>query len=283
LRGRHIPCPLHQENTPSFKVYEEDSDSGNFYCYGCQKSGDIISFVVYKEGCSAGQALAKLSKTFHINLITRENTPDTLVSSLELILGKKKHESPKEVTELVHWQVVAEKASREFDTLESEMVPYLIKKKLHHIGTKSKYDILIIPMMDINDKLWAFQQIQADGTKMFLENAKKKDLMMRLGEPNSTFAFICEGWATGASVFISTGITTYVAFSASNLDSVSEQVKNKYPGIRVVVAGDNDESGRMHHQSAVYPSQYKTDWSDVFVNEGSEKVKNLLIHPRFRV
>jgi phage/plasmid primase-like uncharacterized protein len=283
LTGKHIPCPLHQENTPSFKVYEEDSESGNFYCYGCQKSGDIISFTSFKENCTAGQALAKLSKTFHVNLITKESTPDTLVSSLELILGKKKHVVPKEITELVHWQIISEKATKEFDSLGSETVPYLVKKKLHHINTKSKYDILIVPMMDIDEKLWAFQQIQADGTKMFLENAKKKDLMLRLGEPNTTFAFVCEGWATGASVFISTGITTYVAFNASNLDSVSEQVKNKYLGIRIVVAGDNDESGRMHHQNAVYPDKYKTDWSDVFMGEGPEKVKNGLIHPRFRV
>lgn len=283
LTGRHIPCPLHSENTPSFKVYEEDTESGNFYCYGCQKSGDIISFVTFKENCTPGQALFKLSKTFHIDLVTKEDIKDTLVSSLEIILGKKKVITPKEISELVHWQVMSERASKEFESLGAEDVPYLTKKKLHHIETKSKYDILIVPMRDIDEKLWSFQQIQADGVKKFLPDSKKNDLMLRLGPPSSEFSFVCEGWATGASVFISTGVTTYVAFTASNLDSVSEQLKGKYPGIRIVVAGDNDESGRMHHQNAIYPDKYKTDWSDVFMNEGSEKVKNGLIHPRFRV
>jgi phage/plasmid primase-like uncharacterized protein len=283
LNGKHIPCPLHSENTPSFKVYDEDSNTGNFYCYGCKKSGDIISFTIYKEGCSPGQALNKLSKKFHVTLITRENTPDTLVSSLELILGKKKQEPPKEITELVHWQIIAERASQEFDGLEAEIVPYLTKKKLPHIETRSKYDILIVPMRDIDGKLWSFQQIHGDGTKMFLKDSKKKDLMLRLGDHNPGFSFICEGWATAASVYLSTQVTTYVAFSASNIDSVANQLKERYSGMRIVVAGDNDESGRMHHQNAAYPIQYKTDWSDVFINEGQEKVKSLLINPRFRV
>jgi phage/plasmid primase-like uncharacterized protein len=283
LTGKHIPCPLHSENTPSFKVYDEDSENGNFYCYGCQKSGDIISFTMFRESCTTGQALSKLSKKFLVNLVTRENTPDTLVTSLELILGKKRQKVPKEIAELVHWQVIAEKASREFDSLGAETVPYLSNKKLPHIETRSKYDILIVPMRDINGKLWSFQQIHSDGTKMFVEDSKKKDLMLRLGQHNPGFAFICEGWATAASVYLSTQVTTYAAFSSSNIDNVATQLKDKYSGIRIVVAGDNDESGRMHHQSAIYPEKYKTDWSDVFINEGEEKVKNLLIHPRFRV
>jgi len=35
-------CPLHNERSPSFYIYR---DSNSFYCYGCQKGGDVISFV----------------------------------------------------------------------------------------------------------------------------------------------------------------------------------------------------------------------------------------------
>ncbi|MDO5537285.1 MAG: CHC2 zinc finger domain-containing protein, partial [Desulfovibrionaceae bacterium] len=34
------PCPFHQETKPSFNV----TPDGRFYCFGCQKSGDIFSF-----------------------------------------------------------------------------------------------------------------------------------------------------------------------------------------------------------------------------------------------
>jgi DNA primase len=35
-------CPFHAEKTPSFMV---DSQEGIFYCFGCQKGGDLVDFI----------------------------------------------------------------------------------------------------------------------------------------------------------------------------------------------------------------------------------------------
>ena len=40
-------CPFHGEKTPSFSV---SSDKNVFYCFGCQRSGDVIGFVQEMEG-----------------------------------------------------------------------------------------------------------------------------------------------------------------------------------------------------------------------------------------
>jgi DNA primase len=55
--GRYMGCcPFHQEKTPSFSV---DPDRGYYYCFGCQKSGDIFSFMMEYEKLPFVEALEK--------------------------------------------------------------------------------------------------------------------------------------------------------------------------------------------------------------------------------
>jgi hypothetical protein len=50
-------CPLHAEKDPSFFVYPDEQ---RFHCYGCQKSGDVISFIMAIKNVDFKQALAVL-------------------------------------------------------------------------------------------------------------------------------------------------------------------------------------------------------------------------------
>jgi DNA primase len=52
-------CPFHEDRIPSFTVYP---NTGKFYCYGCGKHGDVISFLRYKEGYNFNQALDALDR-----------------------------------------------------------------------------------------------------------------------------------------------------------------------------------------------------------------------------
>ncbi len=57
--GRYIGlCPFHNEKTPSFNV---NQDKGFFYCFGCKKGGDVISFVKEIERCGYIEALERLA------------------------------------------------------------------------------------------------------------------------------------------------------------------------------------------------------------------------------
>jgi DNA primase len=51
-------CPFHQEKSPSFSV---NAEAGLYYCFGCQKSGDAISFVREVEHLDFVEAVRRLA------------------------------------------------------------------------------------------------------------------------------------------------------------------------------------------------------------------------------
>jgi len=51
-------CPFHAEKTASFSVNAEE---GLYYCFGCQVSGDAITFLRNIEGCDFVEAVERLA------------------------------------------------------------------------------------------------------------------------------------------------------------------------------------------------------------------------------
>ena len=58
-------CPFHTEKTPSFSVSPE---KGVWYCFGCQKSGDAITFVRDVENLDFVEAVERLAARANITL-----------------------------------------------------------------------------------------------------------------------------------------------------------------------------------------------------------------------
>ena len=52
-------CPFHSEKTPSFQV---DPDKGFFFCFGCQKGGDVFKFVELQENLGFADAVRLLAQ-----------------------------------------------------------------------------------------------------------------------------------------------------------------------------------------------------------------------------
>lgn len=72
-QGRNMVglCPFHLEDTPSFSV---SPDKQMYYCFGCQKGGNAISFVMEYEHLSFQEAVAKLAQRVGVTLPEREMT-----------------------------------------------------------------------------------------------------------------------------------------------------------------------------------------------------------------
>lgn len=66
-RGRNLVglCPFHGEKTPSFNIYTE---TGSFYCFGCGKGGDIITFVMNIENLDYMEAVKFLAERAGMSL-----------------------------------------------------------------------------------------------------------------------------------------------------------------------------------------------------------------------
>lgn len=85
-------CPFHSEKTPSFSVSEQKQF---FYCYGCHKGGDAISFIREMDGVSFQEAVAKAAAVENI--------------SVNIQTMKPKREVPENIRELLEMHETATK------------------------------------------------------------------------------------------------------------------------------------------------------------------------------
>jgi len=73
-------CPFHSEKSPSFNV---NAAKGFFYCFGCQKKGDVFTFVMEYEGKSFGEAAEALARLTGVTLPERTDDPGARRAAVE--------------------------------------------------------------------------------------------------------------------------------------------------------------------------------------------------------
>ena len=71
-------CPFHNEKTPSFTV---DDRKQLFHCFGCGEGGDVVSFIMHKEGLSYIDSMKYLAKKAGIKLDdTKSSTENKILN-----------------------------------------------------------------------------------------------------------------------------------------------------------------------------------------------------------
>lgn len=118
--------------------------------------------------------------------------------------------------------------------------PYLIAKGCLPHGLRQRGDVLLVPLY-LARNLVNLQRIAADGSKWFTPGGRVKGCYSPMGalEPYQPL-YICEGWATGATIHEATGAPVACAMTAGNLVEVGRQLQRRYPGSELIVAGDDD-------------------------------------------
>ena len=91
-------CPFHQEKTPSFTVTPNRS---MFYCFGCHKGGNVITFLMEHENMTYPEAVRWLGRKYGIEVEEREETIDEKQQRLKreslLIVNTAVHKHYREV------------------------------------------------------------------------------------------------------------------------------------------------------------------------------------------
>lgn len=120
--------------------------------------------------------------------------------------------------------------------------PYLSAKQVQAYGLKIYKGQLVVPVWQADRTLTSLQFIDAEGSKKFLRGGHISGGFHIIGKPSGKI-WLAEGYATGASVYESTGDAVVVAFNAGNLPPVADAIRTLWPDMEWMVAADNDESG----------------------------------------
>lgn len=136
-------------------------------------------------------------------------------------------------------QAAAEAAQRWQAATPATSHPYLSAKGVQAHGVRQQGKALLIPMRDTSGTLHSLQNIDTVGDKRFLPGGRVKGCYHIIGTPERDLS-VCEGYATGASIYEATGQAVAVAFTAGNLLPVAQALRQQYPALRLIVAADDD-------------------------------------------
>lgn len=121
--------------------------------------------------------------------------------------------------------------------------PYAVRKKVEPNRLRTDDKCLLVPLFSENEELQSLQYIYPNGKKLFQEGGRTKGCHYWVSKPNrsdSETLVVCEGWATGQSIYQATGYTVLMAFTRGNLRSVAKWAREKFPKYRLIVAADDD-------------------------------------------
>jgi putative DNA primase/helicase len=131
---------------------------------------------------------------------------------------------------------------------------YLKQKQILPMGIKvDQHNNLLIPLRE-GKLIHSLQFIQVDGTKRFLKNGKTKGMYYSIKPENQPGKLlICEGFATGVTLYMETKTPVIAAFYAANLASVAKKIRKQYPESKILICGDNDHctEGNPGKQAAI--------------------------------
>ena len=172
--------------------------------------------------------------------------------------------------------------------------PYFERKGIQPHGVRKGRDgQIIVAVRDEKGAVMSLQFIGPDGGKRFLTGGQIRGGYFVIGTDKAGKLYICEGFATGASIHEATGATVLVAFDCVNLAAVAAMARRLYSKREIIIGADDDrqtpgnpgitkatqaakETKALLAVPVFTDPESGTDFNDLHTAEGLEKVKACL-------
>ena len=118
--------------------------------------------------------------------------------------------------------------------------PYLLTKGAEPRNLRQSGDVLLVPLIH-DGQLVNLQRIYPDGSKRFLRGGMVKGCYSPIGRIiEGQPLYVCEGWATGATIHDDKGHAVACALNCGNLLEVGKHLQRAQPLAVLIIAGDDD-------------------------------------------
>lgn len=236
-KSKHGPCPICGGTKP-FR-FDDKEGRGTWICNHCG-SGHGFKLIEMAKGWEFMRVYQEVAAALGI-------TSDSEITEEERQKWREKAEQDRiqaEQDKIKGQHAAAKRAERIWNAKSVDRdCPYLDRKQVQNYGCKiNGKGNLIVPLFDVDGKLWNVQEIHADGYKPYLSGGRVNDCFYMISSINSPDDTICiaEGYATGASIYQATGRTTVIAFQSGNIDKVAAALYSKFPQLNFVYCADDD-------------------------------------------
>lgn len=260
-------CPAHQDRHPSLSIRELPDGRVLAHCWAGCHIGDVL----------AGVGLRLADLTWKASVTSSWCARDRLTSVEQRALRHRVDAArrARDAQRLRDQAAAAERAARLWAQARAadSRHPYLRRKGVASWGARQLGAQLVLPVTPPAGALVSLQFIAPDGGKVLLRGGRKRGCCIVVADPqNPARLLICEGWATGASLAgADPDARVLAAVDAGNLEPVARAAHERWPGLPIVMAGDNDASGvgqRHAHAAAravgglVLIPEHPGDWND---------------------
>jgi len=118
---------------------------------------------------------------------------------------------------------------------------YVDRKRLDPAPLRQIDGVLLVPMYDVEGRLWNIQRIWGDGKKRFLRGGRTEGLFCMIAADQLRGAIcIGEGYSTMSAVTRSSGLPSIVTFSSGNLGTVARIWNDLRPDLEYTICADDD-------------------------------------------